>query len=641
MSFDLKNDYSQIKNKLSAYQTVVENKKNQDTINKSREGDNQNQNLSQISQGVEELTDGVKKSVKQVKTQFEELIDIFKYTIPKPENGSYESTLVRIFLLALNNTKEKMFQIVFEESVSAIGCSQEQEFEPGVPLYIKVSSIDLFNVLKENPDNSPMSFYYERTQTSNGTIPFAMNRALKNRFDEKGVPYSNDNGGDYIGASKKSLFDFEYVTEDDQGNTGDFYKVTLSQRANSAKKISDFLIDYYRSIDILDFDVIIATIMNSLSGWLDVSLGLDTDKKTDISFLEKLLNRILGLCFDETQQIDVSGTAKLGELDLIDESFFELTPMDLRNINDEIENMKLGVVEFNDCENVKLPVDTQGIQEGLRKVNDADSTERKVRAVEQMLDDTANNQDWKNATLPGLNFNVSIKLDFIKKIPMSIIKAILSPKMLLGLYIAGKSNKLENIDNIETLKSFILTFKRYVVNLMSKISAIFVEELFTLIKKNVGILVQDIVKTIVEETKDKRLQIILSIINALYILGQAFIDFRKCKSVVDELLKLLNLALSFVNTSVPLPILAASDLLPGVSDTRAFANVVEEFQKSGLPTGDLPDGSPNLMLTGMLGMIKGMNLETTQNGKVNMFIPPLTITPAGLTVPAKAWGKQI
>jgi hypothetical protein len=47
------------------------------------------------------------------------------------------------------------------------------------------------------------------------------------------------------------------------------------------------------------------------------------------------------------------------------------------------------------------------------------------------------------------------------------------------------------------------------------------------------------------------------------------------------------------------------------------------------------------MLTGMIGMIKGMNLETTQNGKVNMFIPPLTITPAGLTVPAKAWGKQI
>jgi len=641
MSFDLKSDYSEIKNRLSAYQTVNENKKNEDIINQSRDGDNQNQDLSKITQGIEELTDNVRKSVKQVKSQFEELIDIFKYTIPKPESGSYESTLVRIFLLALNNTKEKMFQIAFEESVSAIGCSQEQEFEPGVPLYIKVSSIDLFNILKENPDDSPMSFYYEPTQTSNGTIPFAMNRALKNRFDEEGVPYSNDNGGDYIGASKKTLFDFEYVTEDDQGNTGDFYKVTLSERTNSPKKISDFLIDYYRSIDILDFDVIIATIMNSLSGWLDVSLGLDTDKKSDTSFGSKFLSRVLGLCFDDTEQIDVSGTAKLGELDLIDESFFELTPMDLRNINDEIENMKQGVVEFDDCENVKLPVDTEGIQEGLRKVRGEDSTERKVRAVEQMLDDTANNKDWKNATLPGLNFNVSIKLDFIKKIPMSIVKAILSPKMLFGFYIAGKSNKLENIDNIETLKAFILTFKRFVINLMSKISAIFVEELFTLIKKNVGILVQDIVRTIVEETKDKRLQIILSIVNALYILGQTFIDWRKCKSVVDELLKLLNLALSFVDTSVPLPILAGSDLLPGVSDTRAFANVVEQFQKSGLPTGDLPDGSPNLMLTGMLGMIKGMNLETTQNGKVNMFIPPLTITPAGLTVPAKAWGKQI
>jgi hypothetical protein len=641
MSIDLKNDYSKIKNKLSAYQTVVENKKNEDIVNKSRDGDNQNQNTNKITQGVEELTENKRKSVKETKSQFEELIDILRYTIPKPDDNSPESAMVRIFLLALKNTKEKMLQIIFEESISAIGCSQEQEFEPGVPLYIKVSSIDLFNLLKEDADSGPMLFYYEPTETSNGTIPFAMNRALKNRLEEKGVPYSTDNGGDYIGTSKKNLFDFEYVTEDDQGNTGDFYKVTLSQRANSPKKITDFLIDYYRSIDILDFDIIIANIMNSLNGWSDISLGLDTNKKTDVSFFQKILNRILGLCFDETQQIDVSGTAKLGELDLIDESFFELTPMDLRNINDDIENMKQGVVEFIDCGNVKLPVDVEGTQEGLRKVKDEDSTERKVRAVEQMLDDTANNKDWKNLTLPGLNFNVSTKLDFIKKIPTSIIKSILTPKTLFGLYIAAKSNKVENIDNIETLKSFILTFKRYVVNLMSKISAIFVEELFTLIKENVNTLVRNIIKVILDEAIDKRGQIVSSIIDALFILGRGFIDFRKCKSVVDELLSLLNLALSFVNTSVPLPILAASDLLPGVSDTRAFANVVEEFQKSGLPTGDLPDGSPNLMLTGMLGMIKGMNLETTQNGKVNMFIPPLTITPAGLTVPAKAWGKQI
>ena len=72
----------------------------------------------------------------------------------------------------------------------------------------------------------------------------------------------------------------------------------------------------------------------------------------------------------------------------------------------------------------------------------------------------------------------------------------------------------------------------------------------------------------------------------------------------------------------------------------AFSNYIEELQKAGIPTGDLPDGSPNLMNIGIFGMVKGMNQEQAENGKTDVFIPPLTITPAGLTVPARGWGKS-
>lgn len=642
MSFDLKNDYSQIKNKLAAYQLVNENKKNEEIIKKSRDGDNQEQDTKKIGQGIEELTDKVKKTTKKVKNQFEELIDIFKYTIPKPEAGSYDSTLVRLFLLALSNTKERILQIIFEETITALGCSQEQEFEPGVPIYIKVETIDLFNILKEDPNDSPMSFFYEKTDVPNGTLPFSMNRSLKSRFDEEGVPFSNDNGGKYIGASGSEIFDFEYVTQDDEGNQGDFYKVTLSKKINGTKRISDFLLDYYLSTDILEFDVVISTVMNSMMGWLDTSIGTDSDKQNDFGYFSKILTRILGLCFDETQEIDVSGTAKIGELDLVDESFFELNPLDLRNIEVEVENIRKGVVEFEDCGNVKLPVDTIGTQTMLRKLQDEDSIERKIGIVESMLDNTANNKEWENATLPGINFNASVKLDFIKKLVTSIVKSILSPKMLFGLITLSKSLKLSNIDNIDSLQSFVLVFKRFIVNITSKVASIFIEELFEIIKKNISQLVEDILKTIALETKNKQIRIIASIIYALYLLGSLIVDFRKCKSVVDELLKLLNLGLSFIGgPQIPLPILAAADLLPGVSDTRAFSNVLEQLQKSGLPTGDLPDGSPNLMNIAMFGLVKGQNQEVSENGKVNVFIPPITITPAGVTVPTKAWGKQL
>lgn len=642
MSFDLKNDYSQIKSKLAAYQLVNENKKNEEIIKKSRDGDNQEQDTRKIGQGIEELTDKVKKTTKKVKNQFEELIDIFKYTIPKPETGKYDSTLVRLFLLALSNTKERILQIIFEETITALGCSQEQEFETGVPIYIKVESIDLFNILKEDSNDSPMSFFYEKEEVSNGSLPFSMNRSLKSRLSEDGVPFSNENGGKYIGASSTEIFDFEYVTQDDDGNQGDFYKVTLTKKVDGKKRISDFLLDYYLSIDIVEFDVIISSVMNSMMGWLDTSIGVDTDKQNDIGFFSKMLTRILGLCFDETQEIDVSGTAKIGELDLVDDSFFQLSPVDLRNIEVTIENVRNGVVEFEDCGNVKLPVDTEGTQRMLKNLQNEDSVERKIGIVESMLNDISNNKQWKNLTLPGLNLNSSIKMDFIKEIPTSLVKSILSPKMLFGLITLAKSLKLPNIDNIGSLQSFLLTFKRFVVNLMSKTASIFIEELFEIIKKNISLLVEDILKTIAFETKNKQIKIIASIIYALYLLGSLIVDFRKCKSVVDELLKLLNLGLSFIGgPQIPLPILAAADLLPGVSDIRAFSNVLEQLQKSGLPTGDLPDGSPNLMNIAMLGMIKGQNQEVSENGKVNVFIPPIAITPAGVTIPTKAWGKQL
>jgi hypothetical protein len=46
-----------------------------------------------------------------------------------------------------------------------------------------------------------------------------------------------------------------------------------------------------------------------------------------------------------------------------------------------------------------------------------------------------------------------------------------------------------------------------------------------------------------------------------------------------------------------------------------------------------------MMNQALMGLAKGMNQEFAENGKVEIFIPPLTITPAGITVPSKGSGK--
>jgi hypothetical protein len=99
------------------------------------------------------------------------------------------------------------------------------------------------------------------------------------------------------------------------------------------------------------------------------------------------------------------------------------------------------------------------------------------------------------------------------------------------------------------------------------------------------------------------------------------------------------MALNVVDSGLPNFALAGSRLLSGVSNTRAFANVIEKLQEVGLPTDDNADGSANLMNLAFFCLIQGSNDEWFENDKVEVFIPPLVMTPAGFTSPTKAYGK--
>ena len=64
--------------------------------------------------------------------------------------------------------------------------------------------------------------------------------------------------------------------------------------------------------------------------------------------------------------------------------------------------------------------------------------------------------------------------------------------------------------------------------------------------------------------------------------------------------------------------MALSSLLPGYSPERASINAIELLQGLGVPTGTLPDGSPNLMLLYNLATNKANDKEQSENGKVEI-----------------------
>jgi hypothetical protein len=187
---------------------------------------------------------------------------------------------------------------------------------------------------------------------------------------------------------------------------------------------------------------------------------------------------------------------------------------------------------------------------------------------------------------------------------------------------------------------FAKRFRSFIINIISKFGAIFVEKLFEIIKTEIKRLLRNVIQNILKEKQTKIYAIILKLIQLLLLVGSLISDWRKCKSVIDEILGLLRLVTSGWGGEIPLPLLFASQLLDGFSESRAFIGSIEEMQKLGVPTGPLPDGSPNLEVLSVFGQLKAQAKEEAENGKVQVAIGPLTITPAGLTVPASSFGKK-
>lgn len=632
-SIDLGVGYDDIKNKVEASKqyTSLKNKYDKLTDKKVESFENFK---GDVTQSLDNAKEDVKRFQKKIKSQFDQLLDITKIT--GGENSQTISYAKKTLLQAVRNVEPKLKQIILDESIKAVGCDLQQTYTPQT-LYVKVKSTDILNILKLDPEDSKGAIFYEKNPINIQDNPFSMNRELYQLIQD-GNEYSVLNGSLYRGKSGQGLMDIQYVEFNNVGVSGPWFKITLPNRVNNINKVGEFFADYYGSIKVVDTTNIMASIMESLSGFASIGLDVGTNEVEDATKFELIIQRVLGLCFDNRKEIDVSGIAKLSELSDIDESFFEFTDLDLRFIESRIQNIKNGVVEFEGCGNVKVPVDFNSIFNSLNNLNFVEGADLNELS-DELTDNLINNE-----LLMGLNIDVkaTVNFNFIKLIAQGIVGGLLTPKVLLPIYIMTKSLGQTVDESVKSAVDFIKNFPKFFAEVVSKVGAIFVEELFNIIKRDIQNLIESIVIDLAQELITKKTAMILKLIQLILIIASFINDWRKCKSVVDEILGLLNLVGGLIpGGNIPLPLLFVSQLLGGYSETRAFIGTIEELQKLGIPTGDLPDGSPNLSVLAMFGQMKAMAKEEVENNKVQIAVGPLVVSPAGLTIPANAFGKKV
>jgi hypothetical protein len=680
-SLDIPSSAEAIQNKIKSFKTFKDVSQSAKDL-RANAGNSASKATSQITSQLDKVKDFQKRYLKGAPNSMDQLLGFIGET---QGNGSATSRYLRKAILqAAAKIEPKLAAIVKSETIKALGCSIEQTYNgissetlknqplPLLPqqqgIYIPISSIDIFTSLKTEPKSVFGKIFYEKPEPSGddefrpfgGEEPFPMNKQLYQLTNSSNTDrsFSQINGKNYLGKSGQNLFDIQYSKTNSFGVTGDYYRIILIDRedgsGNIANNVGEFINDYYSTIKLVDTVNVGANIINIITGALNFKAQVGVGQLSEQSKFDLLVQRILGLCFDSRREIDVSGISKIAELDGVDNSFFELTEVDLRNIEVVVSNIQNGVMEFEDCENVKLPVDADSLISQLvdfREDLESQTISQQVESLESIIDSISQNPDWRDS-IPN-NFNVSLAIDnnIIKQIPLAVASSVLSPKVLLPLYTllsvvqsGGTYTYNQSVTGVNNVTSgantavgnagsdigkatsnvvtngteFLKTFKTFSIQVISKINAEFLEVLFEILKKDIINLVSSIIQDVSKSRIEKKYTMILRLIQIALVVSQLLDDYRKCKSLLDNILQLLNLVGQTLGLrrEIPLPLLALSGLLPGISPEKMTINGIEILQALGLPTGTLPDGSPNLTLQFLLGSNKGITKNIAEDGKI-------------------------
>jgi hypothetical protein len=691
MPLDINSTQQSIQSKIDAYKTYREVSTSEKGL-LGKLGNSASEATSQISSQLDKVSEFQKRFQRNPPNSMDQLLGFLGQT---QGNGSSTLKYLRTKILeAAVQIEPKIEGILKRETINALGCSIEQTYNgvsaeslslQPIPLrpqqegiYIPVNSLDFFSNLKQSPETNFGKIYYEKPDPSadsifrpyGGPVPFPMNKQLFNMMtsDNAGRSFSQINGKNYLGKSDQPLFDLQYTNNNSFGVTGDYYRVFLIDRTdgtgNITNNVGQFISDYYSTIKIVDSVDIGAQIVNIISGAINYNAQVGFGEINNQSRFALIVQRILGLCFDDRREIDVSGVAKVAELDGVDDSFFELNEIDLRNIDVEISNVQNGIMEFEDCDNIKLPVNSEVLIDELidfRNTESGNTVEQQVEILGQIIDSISDNPEWSITAPANLNVKVSIDKSVIKKIPLAVAASVLSPKNLLPLYTllsivqsgatftynqavvpevntttesissfgnqaAGLNTQGSNIVN--SGEDFLKKYKTFAIQVISQINAEFLKVLYEILKKDIVNLVSEIIKDISKSKLLKKYAIILRLAQLALIVSQLINDYRRCKSLLDNITLILNLVGQIpvpsptgpvpLITEIPLPLLALSRLLPGYSPERASINAIELLQKLSIPTGTLPDGSPNLMLLYNLATNKASDKEQAENGKIEI-----------------------
>ena len=561
-----------------------------------------------VGKKIDALNGKINKKKENTKDIFSDMIDITSQFMGsdknsknnlKQTNNSPNQKIKQHAITAMDTTIGSAKEIVVKNLSEALFmgngiCGTESVFDVDL-LTLKPDEFDFLDALTIDPDSSCGKIIYEpKTPDINKQ---KVNRNLYDAFGGTPYTFTSNNG--------KDLFTAAWDTGNQRYNISG-----LTQGVTGVTKVQEFISDYYSSMEFPDINHIIKTSM-----LLTIQGGSQCgdSRKFNVSLdkVMRLIKKLLAICGspnDPTQLKNQNPVGMFNESDEDAEFYFDFDDVEGIDLDDEDARYRR-VLRFKDCYNFEIPVDTNNIEDFIYLTKNKSAK----LAVDDILNKVALDATQQSDSGLSLNdFLNNLLNNFILNLPKALMITILSGKLFLPLVILYKIFKagLSSLNIKELVKKFYKAISKTVKELFW----LFVREFWKLIKSDLLAFVSKLVQIIIKNKYKRYLTIITSLIAILKKILEENID--NCFTLFQTILSTLTTALSMkVPMTVPSVLLLLSEGLPGYSQDRAFMNIMERLEASGVPTGPLY-GESNDIGNLVKSVIDGHTEESDTNGFV-------------------------
>tara|TARA_R110000851_G_scaffold234060_2_gene386622 strand:- start:2309 stop:4474 length:2166 start_codon:yes stop_codon:yes gene_type:complete len=596
------------------------------------------------------------------------------------------ATLNKLIKNAVLTVLPRVKDIFVEEIIKAFNCDLTT-LVPVVgdglsgPVVIEVAEIDLLKQLFNDPNpappppaepNSAAKYMYEQNGLNGGaypvgTSPYPVNRFLRDLIYNNatlignGVPAAPNTIRTIYGKSGKALFDVEvlavlgnptilkiypyYKTE--VGNT-QFANAPgcngtpIAAPGNGAKfTFIDFLHDYFNNIELIELQNLAGALLEILTGFMSTTneaFSIQDSKHLQwfVGFVENVLKACDGDDLIGPNSESIGHHAELTDED----NYFNFTVEEERAMMLEVGRKQNNVLTLQSCGSLDIPIDNSMVDAAVDDMLATQVMEEKLQIFDLLLQKLARSSAKKAGYDLGLGtISLPVEIDFkeniLKKLPQILMYCIMNPKAVLPLVITGKVLN-QNGQLCSSIDLFAKVFKRVIIRVIKEILQEVTKEIMKMVKQYLLQKIRELIRRKLSEQAKKRIRMIRRLLDLLLPLISALNNAKNCQEIYNILLGLLMANMPDMPFKVPAFLVAAAEMRAGTTALGTFERFLTKCQQDGIPIGDLPDGSPNMMLPAFRKAFEAKEEEDGDHKKVLGVIPtgqvitafgPATIAP--------------